>query len=687
MTRTPLSDDPPTGERRAERARAAATLLGGHGRNVEVSELERSLVPLDGLDDIDAVSAVAVAHGLEMPEGVGDLDGAALVSGPAFVADPPKLRYGLAQQYRGAASALWFTLVVGLALVVPGVVVPALVRYFVDNAVVAGDRDRDTVVVALLLGAAVVQFALAWLQFGTLARLAQRISVRNGANFMWHLLRLPTWVVRSTGAATLAMRSAVNQRTGLVAGVLAPSAALNVLSVAFYLVVMALFDPLLTGVTLVVLVVNTVVVGRVFRARSLRQQAVLDALVTFDATTVSGVEAIESLKASASEHEFFGRWSLERQRLEGATSRLGLVSQLLAAIPLMVQAVALAVVMAVGALQVMDGSLTLGTLVAFQGLLVAVLVPVNQLSYSGVLIQNLAGQVGQRNEVLDEPIDIELAAADVVAARRHLPPSGPAAGSAVGSAAKSAVGSAVGPAAPRRVGSVRVRGLTFGFDPDGPPLIDGLDLDVAPGRRLALVGPSGSGKSTVARLLTGQLAPWAGSICFDDVPRALLARPVLAASVAYVAQEVTLLEGSVTDNITMFDPSIATEQVVRAAADACLLDEIAARPGGLSSRIDAGGRNLSGGQRQRLAIARALAGDPAVLVLDEATSALDPLVEAEVEANLRRRGCACVVVAHRLSTVRDADDIVVLDGGRVVQRGTHDELVAVDGLYRELVSG
>ena len=232
-----------------------------------------------------------------------------------------------------------------------------------------------------------------------------------------------------------------------------------------------------------------------------------------------------------------------------------------------------------------------------------------------------------------------------------------------------------------------MRGLTFGFDPAGSALINGLDLDVAPGRRLALVGPSGSGKSTVARLLTGQLEPWEGSIRFDHVPRALLPRAVLAASVAYVAQEVTLLEGSVADNITMFDPSISIDQVVRAAADAGLLDEIAARPGGLASRIDAGGRNLSGGQRQRLAIARALATEPAVLVLDEATSALDPLVEATVEANLRRRGCTCVVVAHRLSTVRDADEIVVLDAGRVVERGTHDELIAALGLYRELVGG
>lgn len=651
-------------------------MLAANGRVVDSADIERMMVPLDALNDAAAITSVAVAHGLETRDrgaSVGE-QVPPLTPGPVFVADSADVRRGIVEQYRGAAGALLFTLVVGLTLVIPGLAVPALVRYFVDTVLVAGDRDRDGAVVVLLVGAAVVQFALGWLLYATHARLAQRITIRNSANFVWHLLRLPARVVASVGAGTLAMRSAVNQRTGFIAGMLAPGAALNVVSVVFYLGAMVVFDPFLTAVTVVILVVNAVVVRQVFRRRGPHQNAVLDASVDLDAITVAGIEAAESIKATASEHEYFVAWSAQRQRLAVATSRLGLVSQVLAAIPTMVQVVALAVVVSVGALQVMNGDITLGTLVAFQGLLAAVLVPVNQLSYSGVLIQNMAGQVQQRNEVLFEPVDIELAVASVVPSSQL--PSSPTPSSQTPS-----------PGAGRLSGSVQVRGLTFGFDPAGPALIEGLDLDVSAGRRLALVGRSGSGKSTVARLLTGQLEPWAGSVSFDDVNRALLPRAVLARSVAYVAQEVTLLEGSVADNITMFDPSISSEQVVRAAADAGLLDEIAARPGGLASPVDPGGRNLSGGQRQRLAIARALASDPALVVLDEATSALDPLVEAEVEANLRRRGCTCIVVAHRLSTVRDADEIVVLDGGRVAERGTHDALVAAHGLYRELVGG
>ncbi len=596
----------------AARAQAVVGLLAANGRVVDSADIERMMVPLDALNDAAAITSVAVAHGLETRDrgaSVGE-QVPPLTPGPVFVADSADVRRGIVEQYRGAAGALLFTLVVGLTLVIPGLAVPALVRYFVDTVLVAGDRDRDGAVVVLLVGAAVVQFALGWLLYATHARLAQRITIRNSANFVWHLLRLPARVVASVGAGTLAMRSAVNQRTGFIAGMLAPGAALNVVSVVFYLGAMVVFDPFLTAVTLVILVVNAVVVRQVFRRRGPHQNAVLDASVDLDAITVAGIEAAESIKATASKHEYFVAWSAQRQRLAVATSRLGLVSQVLAAIPTMVQVVALAVVVSVGALQVMNGDITLGTLVAFQGLLAAVLVPVNQLSYSGVLIQNMAGQVQQRNEVLFEPVDIELAVASVVPSSQLTPLTPSPLTPSLTPSPQTPLTPSFG--AGRLSGSVQVRGLTFGFDPAGPALIEGLDLDVSAGRRLALVGRSGSGKSTVARLLTGQLEPWAGSVSFDGVNRALLPRAVLARSVAYVAQEVTLLEGSVADNITMFDPSISSEQVVRAAADAGLLDEIAARPGGLASPVDPGGRNLSGGQRQRLAIARALATDPAV---------------------------------------------------------------------------
>jgi ABC-type bacteriocin/lantibiotic exporter with double-glycine peptidase domain len=222
--------------------------------------------------------------------------------------------------------------------------------------------------------------------------------------------------------------------------------------------------------------------------------------------------------------------------------------------------------------------------------------------------------------------------------------------------------------------------------PFSPPLVDGLDLQIAPGQRVALVGGSGSGKSTVAKLVCGLYRPWAGRICFDGLPREELAPSALAASVGVVDQDVTLFEASVRDNLTLWDPTVPEGDVIAAAKDACLHDDIVRLPGGYDARVGEGGFNLSGGQRQRLEIARALVRQPALLVMDEATSALDPETEHQVDENLRRRGVSCLIIAHRLSTIRDCDEIVVLEQGKVVERGSHQQLVAARGRYTELIA-
>ena len=244
-----------------------------------------------------------------------------------------------------------------------------------------------------------------------------------------------------------------------------------------------------------------------------------------------------------------------------------------------------------------------------------------------------------------------------------------------------------GRVAVKLAGKVELTNISFGYNPAGSALIENFNLVLNPGERTAIVGPSGCGKSTISRLVMGLYEPWAGSIKFDDKPREAFSRYEFFNSVALVDQDIVLFEGSIRDNLSMWDKSVSDQDMIQAAKDACIHDVIMSRPRGYDSKLEEGGINMSGGQRQRLEIARALATNPRILVMDEGTSALDPATEQQIDENLRRRGCACLIIAHRLSTIRDADEIVVLSYGHIVERGTHDSLMQIDGgFYSRLIA-
>jgi ABC-type bacteriocin/lantibiotic exporter with double-glycine peptidase domain len=400
---------------------------------------------------------------------------------------------------------------------------------------------------------------------------------------------------------------------------------------------------------------NVVAMRVVVRLRATGTQKLRADTARLTNTSYTGLQLIETMKATGGENGYFRRWAgqhattLEEQQKLGVPSAwLGIVAPTLATLNS-------ALILWIGGMRAVEGHLSVGLLVAFQALVTRFTAPLTRLNGVAGRIQDFAADVARLKDVENFPVDQLYARPEQVQSTRRLR------------------------------GHIELDGITFGYSPLDKPLLSGFSLTVGPGQQVALVGGSGSGKSTVSRLISGLYAPWEGVIRIDDRRLDDIPRGALAASVSFVDQDVFLFEGTVRDNVALWDPSISDEAVEEALRDACLYDVVARRPGGVRGRVEQDGRNFSGGQRQRLEIARALVRRPSILVLDEVTSALDAETEQTVMDNIRRRGCACVVIAHRLSTVRDSDEIVVLDHGQVVERGRHEHLVRAGGPYAELV--
>ncbi|MFD4736785.1 NHLP family bacteriocin export ABC transporter peptidase/permease/ATPase subunit [Streptomyces virginiae] len=556
---------------------------------------------------------------------------------------------------RGTSGTMAAAVVASLLLVAVGVAVPALSRTYIDMFLIGEQTSLLGVLFASMAVALVLTATLTALLQANLLRGRIISSTLSSARFFRHLLRLPVTFYSQRNPADLVQRLQSNDAVAETLARDLSAAGVDAVVVVLYAVLLWTYDPQLTLVGVAVALLNVVALRIAIRLRATGTQKLRAESARLTNTAYSGLQLIETMKATGGENGFFRRWAGQHAVTLDVQQRLGVPSAWLAIVAPTLAAFNSALILTIGGLRAVEGHLTVGLLVAFQALVTSFTAPISRLGGVAGRIQDFAADIARLEDVENFPVDRVYSRREPAASTRRLK------------------------------GHVELDRVTFGYNPLDAPLLQDFSLTVGPGQQVALVGGSGSGKSTVSRLVSGLHAPWAGAIRIDGMRLEDIPRGALAASVSFVDQDVFLFEGTVRDNVTLWDPSLTDEAVVVALQDAAVHEVVARRPGGIHSRVEQDGRNFSGGQRQRLEIARALVRRPSVMVLDEVTSALDAVTEQIIIDNLRRRGCACVVIAHRLSTVRDSDEIVVLDRGTVVERGRHDRLVAAQGPYAALV--
>ena len=576
----------------------------------------------------------------------------------------PGLLYRIVPWLRDVKKPLAFAACCGLLLAVPALAMPILVNLFVDFVLSGREPSLGGVLVGVLLAAAGLLALLTWLRERCLRLLSVRLSVDHASRFMTRLFRLPMRFFAQRFAGDLTSRIQLLDSVSNVASRHLVGIGIEIVTSLAFLGLMLAYDPMLAAIVVALSVISAIVMRVLARVRVdenrrlRREQGMLHGIGMF------GVSKIDTLQAIGAEDEFYARWTGYQARELLARQRFAELGYVNASLPILFNLLANAAVLGIAGWRVMSGDMTTGMLTAFYMAAASFMMPVGRFIQFADLFQMLEADLQRLDDVFDasEDDDFESAAAG--------------AGDQV-----STLGGRL-----RLKGRIELRDVTFGYQQNREPLLKDFSLTIEPGQRVAIVGPSGSGKSTLSALVAGIYRPWSGEILIDGHPRNAIPRELLTSSVSLVDQHIFLFAGTVRENLTMWLPNVPDHTLMAAAQDAIVHDVIVTRPHGYDALVEEGGSNFSGGQRQRLEIARALVNDPSVLVLDEATCSLDTITEVRIDDALRRRGCSCLIVAHRLSTIRDCDLIVVLDHGREVQRGAHTELMQeTGGLYRQLV--
>ena len=557
----------------------------------------------------------------------------------------------------GAGAAVAFVMLTTAIGYLFGIANSVISRIFMDRLLTGVNPDWLYPFLSVVGLLAVIQLIVTWAQTVYSLKINGKMAVIGSTSYMWKVLRLPMEFFSQRLAGDIQSRAGMNASiAGTLVNTFAPLL-LNTVMMVFYLVLMLRQSPMLTLIGLVTLTLN-IIMSRVISERrvNITRVQMRDA-GKLEAATVTGIEMIETIKSSGAENGFFQKWAGYQASVNAQDVKAAKTNQYIGMVPAFFSAAANYAVLSIGVWLTMQGRFSLGAVLMFQGFLSSFMSPAMTLVSAGQTIQEMRTQMERVEDVMEYPEDENVA----------------------GHASEAAGFS-------KLRGNVELKNVTFGYSRLEEPLIKDFSLTLRTGQRVALVGASGCGKSTVSKLVSGLYQPWSGEILFDGKPRSAYPREVMVGSLAVVDQDIILFEDTVANNIKMWDDSIEDFEMILAARDACLHDDIMQLSGGYQYRLTSGGKNLSGGQRQRMEIARVLSQDPTVIILDEATSALDAKTEYKVVNAIRDRGITCIVIAHRLSTVRDCDEIIVLDHGKVAERGTHTELMALNGIYADLVA-
>lgn len=560
---------------------------------------------------------------------------------------------------KGTGPAVLFVLLTTIISALIGVMQPSFARMFLDKILGKASWFYARPFFRLLIIVGILQIVVGWIGAVYSLRFNGKLAVEGSTSFMWKILHLPMDFFSQRMAGDIMIRQNTNATiSSVLVNTVAPLA-LDTIMMVFYLVIMARYSPALACVGVVTVIINVFTSTYISKKRINVSRIQMRDEGKLYSATVSGVAMVETLKATGSEDGFFKRWAGYQANSNLMKVKFAKIEAYLGSLPAFFLDFANIIVVGLGIYFAMTGSFTLGMIVAFQSYLRAFLEPAASLTAAGQTVMEMRTQMERVVDVLEYPDDSIFDASKNEDKEQSYE---------------------------KLSGNVEIEHVTFGYSPLSKPLINDFSLSIKAGGRVAFVGNSGCGKSTIAKLISGINKPWEGSISFDGCPITDIDRNVFTGSVAVVDQDIILFEDTISNNIKMWDESIEDFEVIMAARDAQIHDDIMAREGGYSRKLAENGADLSGGQRQRLEIARVLAQDPTIIILDEATSALDAKTEYEVVNAIKDRGITCIVVAHRLSTIRDCDEIIVLDNGTVVERGTHDELMALGGYYTNLVA-